>query len=774
MVDNSFAFKMAEKDQPVRKWGLLRSLIVAFLSLLIIILGLVFCITRFAPNTLSPLVLRELHRQGLDVAVLEIRKISLQQTVFVLEDINLDKIRVQKLPVELNYTLDDLKAKRVRDVVVRGAALRVDPKQGSGTDPFDFKDIPSLIFKSYPSVLPLESVTITQSFLEFHHGSKTDPFMRREFQAKVHVDGHFSFKSQDLQVSGSLDAKKQNAEVEFTANGTEPMQWLDLLKAEFNQILDCGLVDVNAGIHIKKGRFRGGEVAIRTNSITTKDARLEDFDASIVFANDLAPQKFFAKITLHELKASGISVSPISAEIKWQNDGKFTVSPKENTGAIKIWKGNDIDATISDFEFTALLDETYKPGEWQVSLTLPEINLKKQGITLNDTNFDNSFDGQHLTTSIKSNSAAVNDLSISAIIIDSRVSSNAFNLEGEMDFAGVKIPFKAESQTDALGSVIKVSRLVGKPDPGTIDLDAILNVINFAIGPIDLMESPILNLLPSGLPESYVSGKIQLSGKIMEDAYVLKVDNASVHFPENDLRISEVNTSVSFSMDNGLHTLDDATLDIGSLKAAKLEIRNGSLPFSILPGNVVRTLGGSFEGLGGRIRLGPTTLQPNGYETTTTGILFFEDIDFQKLLQLTETPPLELKGHFGGQLPFVYQKHGLELQSGFLRMNPGSSGRLQYDANGSFTRNVPPGTQQFKNMQLAERALLGLDLSEMELKLFLNDDKGSKLPARAIIKGSYEEKNRKINLDLTLNLRGEVEKVLRNAAKGKLDLSFGF
>ena len=76
MVYNSFALKMAEKDQPVRKWGLLRSLIVAFLSLLIIILGLVFCITRFAPNTLSPLVLRELHRQGLDVAVLEIRKIS--------------------------------------------------------------------------------------------------------------------------------------------------------------------------------------------------------------------------------------------------------------------------------------------------------------------------------------------------------------------------------------------------------------------------------------------------------------------------------------------------------------------------------------------------------------------------------------------------------------------------------------------------------------------------------------------------------------------------
>jgi hypothetical protein len=766
--------KMAEKDQPGRKWRLLRSLIVGFLSLLIIILALVFCIIRFAPNTLSPLVLRELRRQGLDVAVLEIRKISLQQTVFVLKGINLGAIHAQKLPVELNYTFEDLKLKRVRHVVVRGVALRVDANKGSGTEPFDYKDIPSLVFKSYPATLPFESATITQSFLEFHHGSKTDPFMSREFQAKVHADGQFSFKSQDLEVSGSLDPEKQNAEVTFTANGTEPMQWLDLLEVKLNQILDCDLVNMNAGIHIKKGRFHGGEVAIRTKSITTKDARLEDINTSIVFVDDLATEKFYAKITLHVLKASGFGVSPVPLEIKWENDGKLTVSPQENTGAIKIWKGNDIDAAISDFEFSTRLDETHKPGEWQLSVKLPEINLKKQGITLSGTDFEKRFDGQHLTASIKSKSAAVNDLPISEIIIDAKASSNALNLKGEMDFAGVKIPFQADSQTDALGRVIEVSQLVGKPDPETIDLDAILNIVNFSIGPIELMENPILNLLPSGLPESYVSGKIQLSGSLMDDAYSLMVDNASVHFPENDLRISEVNTSVSFSLDNGLHTLDDATLGIGSLKASKLEIRNGSLPFSILPGNVVRTLGGSFVGLGGRILLGPTTLQPNGYDTITTGILFFEDIDFQQLLQLAETPPLELKGRFDGQLPFVYQKHGLELQSGYLRMNPNSSGRLQYDANGSFTRNIPPGTQQFKNMQLAERALLGLDLSEMELKLFLQDKGGRELPARAIIKGTYEEKNRKINLDLTLNLRGEVEKILRNAAKGKLDLSFGF
>ena len=77
-------------------------------------------------------------------------------------------------------------------------------------------------------------------------------------------------------------------------------------------------------------------------------------------------------------------------------------------------------------------------------------------------------------------------------------------------------------------------------------------------------------------------------------------------------------------------------------------------------------------------------------------------------------------------------------------------------------------------MELAEKALLDLNLSEMELQLFPIDDTGERIPARALVKGSYTEKKRKINLDLTLNLRGEAEKVLRNAAKGKLDFSIGF
>ena len=105
-------------------------------------------------------------------------------------------------------------------------------------------------------------------------------------------------------------------------------------------------------------------------------------------------------------------------------------------------------------------------------------------------------------------------------------------------------------------------------------------------------------------------------------------------------------------------------------------------------------------------------------------------------------------------------------------MNPGTSGRLKYEATGKFTEKSEPGSTQFKKMQFAERAMKNLHLKEMEIQLFTEDSQGRPLPAKASIRGTYEEKNSKINLNLDLNLRGEVEKIIRNAAKGQLDLSF--
>ena len=83
-----------------------------------------------------------------------------------------------------------------------------------------------------------------------------------------------------------------------------------------------------------------------------------------------------------------------------------------------------------------------------------------------------------------------------------------------------------------------------------------------------------------------------------------------------------------------------------------------------------------------------------------------------------------------------------------------------------------PGSTQFKKMQFAERAMKNLQLKEMEIQLLQRIPKDAPLPAKASIRGTYEEKNSKINLNLDLNLRGEVEKIIRNAAKGELDLIF--
>ena len=170
-VDNSFAEKMAEKEQPRRKRGILRRLILAALCLLSLVIVVLACLVTFAPDLFSPLLLGGIRKQGLDVEAVEIRKIGLGQTILVLTGLNLGKIHACTLPVRLDYELSELiKSKRVRSIDIHHAVLSCNLEPGSGKESFDFKALPELLFQSYPDDLPFEKVSIKDASMEFHLG----------------------------------------------------------------------------------------------------------------------------------------------------------------------------------------------------------------------------------------------------------------------------------------------------------------------------------------------------------------------------------------------------------------------------------------------------------------------------------------------------------------------------------------------------------------------------------------------------------------------------
>ena len=146
-----------------------------------------------------------------------------------------------------------------------------------------------------------------------------------------------------------------------------------------------------------------------------------------------------------------------------------------------------------------------------------------------------------------------------------------------------------------------------------------------------------------------MSGTFSLEGNLGQQIFTLKADKAGLHFPEKNLQVSDITTVLKIKTDPAPHTLEATILKIGKITLNQLELRNGALPVTLLRVEFYLHRGG-FETLSGTLSLGPATLQPNGYETLATGILLLEDIDFQKVLALAETPPLELEGQFGGTL----------------------------------------------------------------------------------------------------------------------------
>gem|GEM_PF-3216631 len=297
----------------------------------------------------------------------------------------------------------------------------------------------------------------------------------------------------------------------------------------------------------------------------------------------------------------------------------------------------------------------------------------------------------------------------------------------------------------------------------------ILPQVELSAGPLKLEKSALVNSLIPGLPDTHISGTFSASRKRGENAVQVHTDISEISVPEQEVVISNLSTNPLIGWGSSVFTVQPATLNIGKISVKKLELQNGELPWVLHKEGILQTPGCKFDTLGGSVSLGGTAVKLKGSETMTTGLLTMQNIDFEQILALADKPPLQLKGVFNGQLPFLFNMEKLEpAMGGFLQMQSESEGHLEYDAKGRFTQNQKPGSRGWKNMDMAERALKDLNISGITLHFLPEED--PLLPLRAVIKGSHQTNNQKINLELTLNLRGDIKEILKKAAQGNLEL----
>ena len=254
-----------------------------------------------------------------------------------------------------------------------------------------------------------------------------------------------------------------------------------------------------------------------------------------------------------------------------------------------------------------------------------------------------------------------------------------------------------------------------------------------------------------------------------EEILHLELHTPKLTVEEQGVSISQIRTNAAVGWNPVPHTIGDALLAIDRIEVKNWELENAKLPWQLLKEGVLKTPGGEVATLGGFIKLGATSVVLNGPDTLTTGLFQLKDIHFEEILALSETPPLFLKAEFDGMVPFVFQGTKLVPMPGTLHLKDMTNALLKYDAKGQLTQNQEPGTLGWKNMDMAEKALQDLQIHALTLKLYPDNDRD--LPIQAMVKGSHDNGKRKINLELTLNLRGDVKAILEQAAKGQLEFS---
>lgn len=207
---------------------------------------------------------------------------------------------------------------------------------------------------------------------------------------------------------------------------------------------------------------------------------------------------------------------------------------------------------------------------------------------------------------------------------------------------------------------------------------------------------------------------------------------------------------------------------VGSLKVGVTLIEDIRLRLA-WDGRFVRgeLLGARFAG--GRVWSEPFAWQPAGGVLTVR--LRLAEVELGQLTTLIPRFRGRAEGRVGGELPVVVYPDGrVRIQTGRLALEADAPAALEYDAEGLFTANVPPDSPRYRQMRLVERALRRLRLEVLEV--VVNDTRQSDLLLQVQLRGVSETPELIVPVDFRLNVRGDLEELLRLFGRGDMEFSF--
>jgi hypothetical protein len=146
-----------------------------------------------------------------------------------------------------------------------------------------------------------------------------------------------------------------------------------------------------------------------------------------------------------------------------------------------------------------------------------------------------------------------------------------------------------------------------------------------------------------------------------------------------------------------------------------------------------------------------------------------EQVSLARLAELVPRFGGSIEGALNGRVPIRIAGGRLSVGEATLRLERSRPARLRYPADGLLTKDVPPGSERYRQLELIEHALADLRLTELIIQLHSPDH--PETPVRLRLEGTFSSADAVIPVNFNLNLTGDVDQVLELLSRGDLEFS---
>jgi hypothetical protein len=200
----------------------------------------------------------------------------------------------------------------------------------------------------------------------------------------------------------------------------------------------------------------------------------------------------------------------------------------------------------------------------------------------------------------------------------------------------------------------------------------------------------------------------------------------------------------------------------GKFEASELTLRVSGINEPVLELELVNALF-----LGGRARIPAFRLDRR--LARLDAVLEIEQVDMASLAELLPQFGGSIEGALRGQLPIRVDAEGFFVGKATLELDRSRPAWLRYPAEGLLTRNVPAGSERYRQLELVERALGNLRLTDLTIQLYSPED--PETPVRVRLEGTFSSAEAVIPVKFNLNVKGDLDPALRLLRLGEIELN---